>query len=68
MSKKDYKAIARAICATRELIYRDPTHDRVRDLLLADVADRLADVFAADNPRFSRARFLEACGRLSDGL
>lgn len=26
------------------------------------VADKLADYFASDNPRFDRARFLKACG------
>jgi len=61
MSKKDYQAIAGAIYATREMIYRDPSHDEVRNCLLADLADRLARVFRADNPRFDRARFIEAC-------
>lgn len=27
-----------------------------------DMANRMADVFAADNPRFDRERFLKACG------
>lgn len=61
MTKRDYQAIARAIYQTREMIYRDPSHDEVRDLLLADLAERLSDVMAADNPRFDRERFIEAC-------
>lgn len=27
-----------------------------------EMADRLADCFAEDNPRFDRLRFLDACG------
>jgi hypothetical protein len=61
MSKKDYQAIARAIYGTREMIYRDPHHDEIRDALLRDLSDRLANIMAADSPRFNRARFLEAC-------
>lgn len=61
MSKKDYQAIARAIYGTREMIYRDPSHDMVRDALLADLVERLSDVFKAGNDRFSRERFVEAC-------
>ncbi len=61
MSKKNYQAIARAIHATREMIYRNPSHDEVRDALLADLTERLAGVFRADNPRFDGARFAEAC-------
>lgn len=61
MSKKDYIAIARAIHSTREMIYRDPSHDEVRNALLADVADRLSDIFKADNSAFDRSLFLEAC-------
>jgi hypothetical protein len=61
MSKKTYQAVAHAIYSTREMIYRDPTHDEVRTALLADLADKLSDVFAEDNPRFSRSLFVEAC-------
>ncbi len=61
MTKKDYQAIARAVYATREMIYRNPSHDEVRDALLADLTERLCGIMQADNPRFDRARFLEAC-------
>ena len=61
MSKKDYQAIARAIYGTREMIYRDPSHDEVREALLADLAGRLANIMQGGNPNFDRARFLEAC-------
>lgn len=29
---------------------------------MRDVATALAAIFAADNPRFDRARFMQACG------
>lgn len=58
MSKKDYQAIARAIYAAREdMLPRDSTAEDVRMF----IASELADVLAADNPRFDRARFVEAC-------
>lgn len=49
MSRKHYVAIARAV---------DLADNKV------DVAYNLASIFANDNPRFDRARFLEACGVL----
>ena len=61
MSKKDFQAIARAIYATREMIYRDPSHDVVRDDLLAELTVRLSRLFAERNPRFDATRFREAC-------
>lgn len=61
MSKKHYQAIARAIHSTREMIYRDSSHDQVRNALLSDLSGKLSDIFKADNSAFDRARFLEAC-------
>ena len=62
MSSKDYEAIARAI---RECVGVAPSPNawtKGYDAGLADVAWRLCDVLEADNERFQRARFLEACG------
>lgn len=51
MSRKDYEAIAAAVAATGgDYATRE------------EMACRLADVFAGDNPRFDRGRFLQACG------
>jgi hypothetical protein len=47
MTKKDYVAIARCISQAQT----------VRAL-----ADALCEVFAADNERFDRRRFMAACG------
>lgn len=53
MSRKDYVAIADAIANANR-----GEHTVTRE----EVACRIASVFAADNPRFDRGRFLTACG------
>lgn len=58
MTKKDYQAIARAING----LYIVPTTNRLFAVVYrTDVIDVLADVLAESNPRFDRARFVEAC-------
>lgn len=58
MTKKHFSAIARAIAAHRDaLVLEDLRCVTAVDL----VAERLADVLAAFNPAFDRARFLAAC-------
>lgn len=59
MTKKDYQAIARAIHTAR-------THAKIDEKLdpgsgINRVEHLIADVLAADNPRFDRERFVEAC-------
>lgn len=51
MTKKDFEAIARILKS------KDGRIDAVEM-----IAEDLADLFAADNPRFDRDRFIEACG------
>jgi hypothetical protein len=46
MSKKTYEQVA-------QVIYES--------LYVEDVISGLADMFARDNPRFNREKFLEAC-------
>ena len=55
MSKKDYQAFARVLYEFQD------TNRTVRAQLTSEIARRLADVMAADNPRFNRDRFFEAC-------
>jgi hypothetical protein len=57
MSKKDYQAIAGAMFEHRQTIKADdsPIERHVAGML------RLADALGVGNPRFDRARFLEAC-------
>lgn len=61
MSKKNYQVIARALYESREpdnpVGVFVPTASEMR----MDIIGRIADVLAAGNPRFDRARFLEAC-------
>jgi hypothetical protein len=68
MSKKHYQALARAIFETRDSV---PAFSQSTDVRACGVwtkntphnelVERIADVLAADNPRFDRGRFLEAC-------
>jgi hypothetical protein len=61
MTRKDYVAIAKEInlhlSASEDGIQGARTRAVVRVL-----AAGIADVMAADNPSFDRARFLKACG------
>ena len=54
MTKKDYQAIARAFYQTGQETLRESETWQI-------LRRKIADVFAADNPRFNRARFMEAC-------
>lgn len=51
MTRKDYVLIAQAIAD----VWCDSQAQ-------ADIADSIANALEADNPRFDRARFLDACG------
>ena len=58
MSRKHYQAIADVLA---EVVDEDPA-DRESVNVANWIAQRLADVFAADNPQFDRERFLKAGG------
>ena len=51
LTRKDYKAIAAIIKGEMHLNKLSP-----------NIALGLADYMAADNPRFNRERFVQACG------
>lgn len=56
MTRKDYVAIAKAIASVR-----DP-NDNLDEVVTASlIAEKIANVCAADNPRFDRERFIAAC-------
>lgn len=57
MSKKDYQAMARVLYSVR----RFAPYEGGQEHMLSEVTREVANVFAADNPRFDRARFIEAC-------
>lgn len=70
MTRKDYVAIAAAIRPHVEEAQGN-MHDAspsIRDtasitfLTLVEVSSTVADTFRVDNPRFDRARFMQACG------
>lgn len=63
MTRKDYRQAADAIRAALE----DNRRDRSDARAIACGARTLASLYAADNPRFSHARFYAACGLGSDG-
>jgi hypothetical protein len=62
MSKKHYIETARILSAERECLNGNETADDMIRATVDSIAGRMADMFAADNPRFDRARFLTACG------
>ena len=62
MIKKDYVKFAAMLKDVNkhqacELNYREGWHGATSSII-----QRTAEVFAADNPNFDRARFLSACG------
>lgn len=61
MTRKDYVLIAEAIrrATPHPLCELDAPLLRQQH---GNVAARIADALASDNPRFDRARFLTACG------
>lgn len=60
MTRKDYVLIADTIANLREQ-QRD-AGPFTNNPSLAEVAEELAHALQGDNPRFDRARFLDACG------
>jgi len=59
MSKKHYKAIAEMI---RRRFGVDEKWRKAADWPIRAFVGELEDYMAADNPRFDRQRFREACG------
>jgi hypothetical protein len=65
MTKKDYIKFAKMIAEEKERIVRDEPMLDTRELLtdeLLTVSHKIARLFADDNSRFDRSRFLRACG------
>jgi hypothetical protein len=65
MTRKDYVAIA-AVFQRRMNAWAPHQYETIAGpcvrIELEEVAATIADLLAADNPRFDRARFLKACG------
>jgi hypothetical protein len=58
MTRKDHQAIADAIKSEYEIYSGFASSDEA----LRNIIHRIANVFAADNPRFNRQHFYTACG------
>jgi len=56
MTRKDYIATADIL----DVLVSTATDETIGDVL--DAVDAFADMFANDNPRFDRKRFVNACG------
>lgn len=56
MTRKDYIATADIL----DVLVSTATDETIGDIL--DAVDAFADMFAKDNERFDRTRFLNACG------
>lgn len=61
MTRKHFEAIASLISKYTDPLAA-PGYDKGVHHGAMFIADELADYFAAENPRFDRARFLKACG------
>jgi len=60
-TRQHYKAIAEIVRETSD-VYDHPNLIYFEAIPTKTFADKLADYFAADNPRFDRDQFLIACG------
>lgn len=61
MTRKDYVAIAAALKRVRDSQW-EPWNPNLFSRICDEHAYTVADALAADNPRFDRTRFIEACG------
>jgi hypothetical protein len=62
MTRKHYQAMAESLRFAHPSKHMDAsTYGRAVEQWMRDVQS-VADVFAADNSRFDRSRFLSACG------
>jgi hypothetical protein len=70
MSKKDYVLLAQALKIRRDELNTElctvqglqVTESVGKRKEWANMVNLIADTFAGDNPRFNRAKFLQACG------
>lgn len=64
MTRKDYKAIAKAIEESVKQVYLEVTPHSQREEVwgIERVVESLCVVLKADNPNFQRETFIKACG------
>ena len=68
MTRKDYEKFAQ-VFADQKIVGEPSAFTQTRNSYLAGarqqakfLAEEMCSIFAADNPRFDKARFLKACG------
>ena len=61
MDEKDFKAVAEIIKAGIDVTVIHSTTEP-NTTIKGNIAEKLADYFATQNPRFDRERFMAACG------
>jgi len=62
MTRKDHIAIAAALNQASAPAWANEIFPTSGEAMRQDIIGRIANVFANDNPRFDRSRFLAACG------
>lgn len=62
MSTKDYVAVAAVLADLKGFAAPNHSNPSYDSLTLYRVTQRMADLFADDNPRFNRERFYAAAG------
>lgn len=62
MTRKDYIAIAQAVCDGAFIECKTPAEVHANTATRTKIAYQLANVLGRDNPKFDGARFLKACG------
>lgn len=63
LSRKDYRAVAKAVADTKVSYLGLEGYDIVNEALM-ELEERLADYFLTDNPRFDALVFYGACADL----
>lgn len=62
MTKKHFEAIAALLANANLAVVDENGNAQAADIVMADLCHAMADLFAAENPRFNRVLFLRACG------
>ena len=65
MRKKDYELIASVFYVQFHGFFNE-TANKAKTEAIVNMAECLAEVFAVDNPKFDKQRFLTACGVIAD--
>jgi len=62
VTKQHFEMAARILSKANKDLREDCVPDGWYSLIVRDIARDFADVFAEENPRFNRDRFMVACG------